>query len=75
MLFTSVTFALFLLLVFILYWFVFNGNLKIQNLNIFHVIVYDSGNQTCNYFDNNSFVFCCRMAGKGSGKCNRSFWD
>jgi alginate O-acetyltransferase complex protein AlgI len=31
MLFTSVTFALFLLLVFVLYWFVFNRNLKGQN--------------------------------------------
>jgi len=31
MLFTSITFALFLLLVFILYWFVFNRNLKGQN--------------------------------------------
>jgi len=31
MLFTSITFAFFLLLVFILYWFVFNGNLKSQN--------------------------------------------
>ena len=30
--FTSVTFALFLVLVFILYWFVFNRNLKAQNL-------------------------------------------
>lgn len=32
MLFTSITFALFIILVFILYWFVFNWNLKAQNL-------------------------------------------
>jgi alginate O-acetyltransferase complex protein AlgI len=32
MLFTSITFALFLILVFILYWSVFNRNLKVQNL-------------------------------------------
>ena len=32
MLFASITFALFLLLVFALYWFVFNRNLKVQNL-------------------------------------------
>jgi alginate O-acetyltransferase complex protein AlgI len=32
MLFTSITFAIFLLLVFILYWFVFNRNVKVQNL-------------------------------------------
>jgi len=32
MLFTSITFLFFLLLVFVLYWFVFNRNLKVQNL-------------------------------------------
>ena len=37
MLFNSIEFAIFLPIVFLLYWFVFNRNLKIQNL--FVVIV------------------------------------
>ena len=35
MLFNSIEFALFLQIVFLLYWFVFNRNLKQQNLIIF----------------------------------------
>ena len=34
MLFTSIEFAVFLPIVFLLYWFVFNRNLKLQNLFI-----------------------------------------
>jgi D-alanyl-lipoteichoic acid acyltransferase DltB (MBOAT superfamily) len=34
MLFNSITFAVFLLIVFILYWFVFNRSLRLQNLFI-----------------------------------------
>lgn len=33
MLFNSIDFALFLPIVFVLYWFVFNKNIKIQNMN------------------------------------------
>lgn len=54
MLFNSIQFAIFLPVVFLLYWFVFNRNLKLQNLFVDYVnspISYDS-----TYFYNNTHM-------------------